>query len=103
MKPTRIVTLLIVALGFAVSAFAAEGRAHADSSKHKTKEYPLTTCIVTENDLESMGGSLTKVYNGQEVKFCCRPCIRKFEKSPEKYLERMREAAATAPAAGRKG
>lgn len=64
----------------------------AKSSNSRTKPYPLTTCIVTENDLNSMGGAITRVYEGQEVKFCCRPCIRKFEANPSRYLARLPSA-----------
>jgi len=53
------------------------------------KSYPLKTCIVTDNDLESMGGSIRLVHEGQEVKFCCQPCIGKFRTDPGKYLRKL--------------
>jgi YHS domain-containing protein len=56
----------------------------------KTKPYPLKTCIVTDNGLESMGGSIKRVYEGQEIKFCCKPCIKKFEANPAKYLAKLK-------------
>ena len=56
------------------------------------RPYPLTTCLVTENKLGSMGDPITKVYDGQEVKFCCRPCIEEFEEAPEQFLEQIAEA-----------
>lgn len=96
MKITRIITSIILSVGLFSSVFAADAK--PSTAKGKVKEYPLTTCIVTENDLESMGGAVRKVYDGQEVKFCCRPCIKKFEKNPEKYLPRL-EKPAPAPAA----
>jgi len=55
-----------------------------------TKPYPLKTCIVTENDLGSMGDEQRIVYQGQEIKFCCKPCEAKFLKNPAKYLVRLR-------------
>jgi nitrous oxide reductase accessory protein NosL len=56
----------------------------------KAKPYPLKTCLVSGNDLDSMGGPITKVYdNGQEIKFCCKPCIKKFEANPGKYLGKL--------------
>lgn len=51
--------------------------------------YPLKTCVVTGNDLGSMGRPITKVYDGQEVKFCCKPCIKKFDADPAKYLSKL--------------
>ena len=61
----------------------------AGSAAGGTKSYPLATCIVTDNKLGSMGDPVTKVYNGQEVKFCCQPCVKKFEANPEKYLSKL--------------
>ena len=54
------------------------------------KPYPKETCLVSGNDLGSMGKPITKVYNGQEIKFCCKPCIKKFEANPEKYLKKLK-------------
>lgn len=51
--------------------------------------YPLKTCLVTSNELGSMGKPITKVYNGQEIKLCCKPCIKKFEANPAKYLSKL--------------
>lgn len=53
------------------------------------KPYPKDTCIVSDNKLGSMGTPVTKVYADQEVKFCCKPCIAKFEKDPQKYLAKL--------------
>ena len=54
------------------------------------KPYPLDTCIVSDNELGSMGDPISYNYNGQEVKFCCKPCIKKFKKDPEKYLKKIK-------------
>ena len=54
------------------------------------KPYPLKTCLVTDNALDSMGGEVRLVHDGQEIKFCCKPCIAKFKKNPEKYLKKLR-------------
>jgi hypothetical protein len=56
---------------------------------NKPSNYPLKTCIVTDNELGSMGKVVTKVYDGQEIKFCCKPCVGKFEKNPAKYLSKL--------------
>lgn len=54
------------------------------------KPYPLKTCVVTDNDLGSMGDEQRLVYQGQEIKFCCKPCEGKFLKNPAKYLAKIR-------------
>lgn len=53
------------------------------------KAYPLAVCIVTDNGLDSMGGRVTRSYNGQEIQFCCKPCAKKFEANPAKYLAKL--------------
>jgi uncharacterized UBP type Zn finger protein len=53
------------------------------------KPYTLQTCIVSGNKLGSMGKPITKVYDGQEIKFCCKPCIKKFEANKAKFLAKL--------------
>jgi hypothetical protein len=52
--------------------------------------YPLKECLVSQNELGSMGDVVTEVYQGKEIKFCCKPCVKKFHANPEKYLARLR-------------
>jgi len=65
----------------------------------KAKAYTLTTCIVTDEKLDAMGGAVTLVHEGQEVKFCCKGCIKDFNKDPAKFLKKLAEAEAKAKAA----
>jgi hypothetical protein len=97
--------LLILALGLAASLSAApaetakpEPAAPAAEKKPAEKKpaekgppkpYPLDVCIVTDNDLGSMGEETELVYEGQVIKFCCEPCERKFLKNPAKYLGKL--------------
>jgi YHS domain-containing protein len=90
MKLKQMIGMVLMSFALVVGAVTAV----AQEKKGKVAPYPLKTCIVTENDLDSMGGEIRRVYDGQEVKFCCRPCIKKFERNPERYLERMRKEAA---------
>ena len=85
---TKLRTLLTTAL--MSLAFAACTGPETASAADKAKAYPLSTCIVSDNDLDSMGGPITKVYNGQEIKFCCKPCIKKFEANQAKYLSKLK-------------
>lgn len=76
-------TIAIIAAAFVA------GLSGVSAAPAKTKSYPLKTCIVTDNKLGSMGTPITKTYDGQEVKFCCKPCVKKFEKNPAKYLAKL--------------
>lgn len=57
------------------------------SFANSKKPYTKNTCIVSDNELGSMGKVITKVHEGQEVKFCCKPCVKKFDKNPAKFLK----------------
>ena len=61
----------------------------APGGSASVKPYTADTCIVTDNKLGSMGTPVTKVYGNQEVKFCCKPCVAKFEKEPQRYLKKI--------------
>ena len=52
--------------------------------------YPLKTCLVTDNELGSMGKVVPKIHDGQQVKFCCKPCVKKFNANPAKYLAKLK-------------
>lgn len=65
------------------------GACTTTSSVAGAKPYPLKTCIVTDNALDSMGDQQSIVHNGQTIKFCCAPCVEKFQKNPAKYLAKL--------------
>jgi hypothetical protein len=73
---------LLAATGLLFNSCASTG----SSSSGGIKPYPKDTCIVTGNKLGSMGPVVTQVHEGQEVKFCCKPCVKKFTTNPGKYL-----------------
>ncbi|MFT4175252.1 MAG: hypothetical protein QM627_01235 [Luteolibacter sp.] len=54
------------------------------------KPYTSDMCALTDNKLGSMGTPVTKVYGKQEVKFCCQPCVAKFEKNLDANLAKLR-------------
>jgi YHS domain-containing protein len=54
-----------------------------------SKSYPFKVCLVSGNKLDSMGDTISETYKGQEVKFCCAPCVKKFHAYPEKYLPKL--------------
>jgi hypothetical protein len=63
------------------------------TSQPTTRPYPLKTCVVSGEDLGSMGNPVVIVHDGREVKFCCKSCVKQFKKDPEKYLKKLDEAA----------
>ncbi len=78
--------LALSSLLFAVVASSAFG---ADAAIVKAKPYTLDTCAVSGEKLGDMGDAVVKVYQGQEVKFCCSGCIKKFEKDIDGNLKKL--------------
>ncbi len=58
-----------------------------------TDNYPIKTCIVSDEALNSMGEPYVYVHEGVTVKFCCKGCLEDFQKDPKKYLAKLKPAA----------
>lgn len=58
----------------------------------KPKAYPLKTCLVTGDGLDDMEERVSTVYEGQTFEFCCKPCLKKFNKNPGKYVKELKKA-----------
>lgn len=72
---------------------AADTNAPASSGKADVKPYPLKTCIVSGDKFDGdMGKPITLTYQGQEMKFCCKGCVKDFNKDPEKWIKKLDEA-----------
>jgi YHS domain-containing protein len=59
--------------------------------------YPLKVCVVSGEKLGSMGAPYIHHHEGKEVQFCCKGCIKDFNKEPEKYLAKITAAAKEKP------
>ena len=57
------------------------------------KPYPLKTCIVSGQELGSMGEPMKFSYKGQEIKLCCKGCEKKFQADADKFLEKIAAAS----------
>ena len=51
------------------------------------KPYPLTTCIVSGDKIDPNVQPI--VHKNQQVRFCCKGCIKKFEACPDKFMVRL--------------
>jgi YHS domain-containing protein len=77
----------------AAAVFAGSFKAVAADKKAETKEYPLKTCVVSDEKLGSMGKPYVIKHEGREVQFCCKGCEKDFKKEPAKYLKKIDEAS----------
>ena len=86
--------ILIPALvGLAASAFVgckSDDHAHMNHSMGMdgVKPYPLNKCIVSDDAFDH-GKPVVFVYQGQEIKLCCKDCRKDFDQDPAKYLTKL--------------
>ncbi len=96
----KIKTLVAVAIlvGFAAApiiALADDAKSDAKPDA-KLKPYPLKTCVVSGEKLGEMGEAYVYKYKDREIKFCCKDCVKDFNKNPAKYIKKLEEAEAKA-------
>jgi len=89
-KSLLVAVLMGAALGVLTSPALAD-----DKKAAAAKPYPLSTCIVTDEKLDADPAmkSYTFVHEGQEVKLCCKGCLKDFNKAPAKYLKKLAKPA----------
>jgi YHS domain-containing protein len=88
--------LLLVAVLFVSLCAAAWTAAAGDTNTVKLKPYTLKNCIVSGDKLGEMGDPFVYAYKGREIKFCCKNCLKDFNKDPAKYIKLIEEAEAKA-------
>lgn len=100
-----IVTLALIVASPMLSADTTTPQQQAQIDQLK-KTYPLTTCPVSGDSLTSndMGGKPVDYLFTQTnadgtkttrlVRFCCKDCLAKFKRNPDKYLKTLDAAQA---------
>jgi len=58
--------------------------------------YPLKTCLVSGDDLGGMGETVNTLYGERLIRFCCKGCVKSFNKNPSKYLPKLDSPKKTA-------
>src|SRR5271166_4872298 len=91
------------ALIFLAGALAAPVCRAADSAAPKPKPYTLDTCVVSGEKLGGdMGDPYVFIYKdpkvkddpGHEIKFCCKSCLKDFNKDSAGYIKKLDAAEA---------
>lgn len=72
------------------STVAAEPPAAAEASATAATPYPLETCVVSGEKLGSMGKPPELVWEGRQIKFCCKSCIPDFKEDPAKFMAKLK-------------
>jgi len=102
MKSKAYLLLICLLLGSFCLGQAEENKSSAlktaqivKNSEEKTKaaelakSYPLTTCVVSHDGLGGMGETVDAMYDGRLIRFCCKGCVKSFNKNPDKYLKEL--------------
>lgn len=89
MKITRTITAIALATTFLAAPFVALAD---DKKEEKAKPYPLDKCIVSDEKLGEMGKPYVFVNDGQEIKLCCKSCLKDFNKDKAKYMKKLADA-----------
>ncbi len=61
--------------------------AKIEEAAKKVKKHPAKTCLMSGEPLPAEAPA--SIYKGQEFKFCCEDCQKKFDKDPAKYAARL--------------
>jgi len=83
----QIIALLTTA--FTISAFAADPNPAPSASgapSAQTSIKPVNTvCPVSGDKVGDVGKPVYAQYQGNTIAFCCKDCLKKFQKNPDKY------------------
>ena len=90
--PAALLLLAAAGCGEGDRAAAPASPAPAAAADPNVKPYPLKTCVVSGQELGSMGEPIRLVHEGREIKFCCKGCDGKFLKDPKPYLAKIEAA-----------
>lgn len=82
----KLIPLLIASL------LAATLWASAEDKMEAAKPYPLEKCLVSDEKLGEMGKPYVFTHEGQEIKLCCKSCLKDFNKEPAKFLKKLNAA-----------
>ncbi len=94
MKLTRNLFTAVLLTGLAAGTLSVRAdntnkTTQTEQKDTKARPYPLEKCIVSGEKLGEMGKPVTLTYKGQEMKFCCKDCVKDFKKDPEKFLKKL--------------
>ena len=86
MKLTKHILTVVLLTGLVAGVMSAR------AEDQKPKSYPLDKCIVSDEKLGEHGKAYVFTHEGQEIKLCCKDCLKDFNKEPAKYLKKIEDA-----------
>jgi YHS domain-containing protein len=81
--------IVLLTAAFTISAFAADpsqsASASAAPSAENSNKAVNTVCPISGDKVGDIGKPVYAQYKGQTIAFCCKHCLKKFNKNPDKY------------------
>ncbi len=97
MKFTKHILTAVLLTGLAAGVLSAlADDKHKDHKADETKPYPSAKCLISGEALGSMGKPHVLGADGQEIKFCCKNCVKDYEKDKQGYAKKLAQAEANA-------
>lgn len=93
MKSLKLFVVAVLATAYLTAPMAAFAQ---EKKSEKPKPYPLEKCVVTDEKLGGHGKPYVFEHEGQEIKLCCKGCLKDFKKEPAKYMKKVKAAEAKA-------
>lgn len=84
--------LAVFGLALTGTVQAADAPKSHDHGSGKVKPYTLKTCLVSDEKLGGMGEPYVHKHEGRELKFCCKGCLKDFNKDPKKFVIKLEKA-----------
>jgi hypothetical protein len=94
MKFTKHLLTAALLTGLAAGTLSVRAADKSETASKKAKPYPLKTCVVSGEEINDKGDMKPYVFDqaGQEVKLCCKSCLKDFKKDTAKYMKKIEEA-----------
>ena len=81
----------VSAIAILAAVFLGSTFALADSSVPKPS--PLSKCVVSGEKLGERGTPVKVTSEGTDVYFCCKSCLKDFNKDPKKFVKMLTDPA----------
>ena len=92
MKAKKFILTAALLTGLAAGTMSARADDKHEHGDKKPKPYTLDKCIVSDEKLGEHGKAYVFTHEGQEIKLCCKDCLKDFKKEPAKYLKKIEDA-----------
>jgi hypothetical protein len=90
MKKNMLVLVLVVLAGTLGAEEA--GKVDPVPVDREVGKYPLTVCVISGEKLGDHGKPYVLKHEGREVRLCCKSCLKDFQASPAKHLQKLNAA-----------